>query len=119
MAVAAAAAEERRGQRQREGAEKPLPQRPEPARRHRLSAAGEAGRAAGPFPRGPFLPAGAAPQVGARRVPVAAPAAACARPGCGRVAGGKGCPAAEAVREENSFAYRGRGGRASCAVCPR
>lgn len=45
----AAAAEERHGQ----GAEEPLPQRPGPARRHRRSAAGEAGRAAGPCPGGP------------------------------------------------------------------
>ncbi|KAI1236422.1 Sphingomyelin synthase-related protein 1, partial [Lamprotornis superbus] len=39
VAVAAAAAEERHGQRQRQGAEEP--QRPEPARRHRRSAPGQ------------------------------------------------------------------------------
>lgn len=52
VAVAAAAAEQRHGQRQRQGAEEP----PEPARRHRRSAPGEAGRAAGPFPGGPSIP---------------------------------------------------------------
>lgn len=108
VAVAAAAAEERHGQRHRQGAEEPPPQRPAPARRHRHSAAGEAGRAAGPFPggpsRGPFVRSFLPARPPRRREPAASPSLPPLRrqpPGCGRaprVSGRRGCAGGEQLR---------------------